>query len=106
MLNFSRRTDHQLIAGLGVGRVNCVCRQFQYTCSLPSQGSDPKPGERFDHVNDSIGIIQINQVERKEYAESMDSSGWNYPEAAIDRRFYAPDQPFETEQRRIRNRNP
>jgi hypothetical protein len=79
--------------------------QLQYTCSLRLQWRDSKCGKVFDEVNDAKVIIEINQVDRKQHAQRMNTAGRDHPDAFIKSEPESSDQSFESSEGRIGRRD-
>jgi hypothetical protein len=72
---------------------------------MRSQRGDTKTGKMFDDVNNLMVLIQVNQVERKQYAHGVDSTRRDDPESFIDSQLKSSNQPSQARKGRIRRSN-
>jgi len=75
MLHLVGDTDYQLIAYLGLRRVDGVGRELQHAFRLPAQRCDAEGGEIFLEMDDLKVLVEIDQIQGDEDAERMDSAG-------------------------------
>ncbi len=78
------RADDQLIAGLGLRSVYGMGWQFQHTCCLNAKGCDAEPRKVFDNMNHFVVFIEIDEIQRKQHAQGMNSLRRHYPEPFIE----------------------
>ena len=63
-LHFIGGAEHELIAGLGLGRIDRVGGQRQDAGGLGAQWGDAKCRERLDQVGNPAILVQIDEIER------------------------------------------
>jgi hypothetical protein len=92
--DFFNRADDQLIAWLGLGRIDRVGRQLKHAGCLDPQWRDAEPGKMLDDMYDPVVLIQVDQVEREEHTQCMNSLRGHYPESLVELELQPSDEPF------------
>src|ERR1019366_2060394 len=73
---------------------------------LHSQGCDPKRGKMLNQVNDPMMLVKIDQIERNEHPQRMNSAGRHDPDALVGLEVDLADQSSQASEGRIRRSDP
>lgn len=76
--------------------------KFENAGRLDTKGSDSEPGEMFDGMDHLMVLVQINEIERKENAESVHALGGNHPKPFVELEFEFADEAFEAREGGVR----
>ena len=73
-----------------------MSRKFEHTFRLYSQGRNSKYRKILNEVDDSIVLIQIDEVEGNQNSDGMHTSGGHQPDAFIGAELQSSDEPSQT----------
>jgi hypothetical protein len=85
------RADDQLIARLGLRRIDRMSRQLKHTCRLNPQRRNPESGEMLDNMDDPMILIQVDQIKGKEDSQCMNSLRRYDPQSFVEFELQSPD---------------
>jgi hypothetical protein len=88
--------DNQLVSWLGLRGIDGMDGKLKNAGSLSFYGRDAESGEVLDDVDDLVGFVHVDQIQRKENADGMNSTGGQNPEPFIDPEPELTDQASET----------
>jgi hypothetical protein len=97
--------DDQLVSRLGLGSIDGVDGKLENAGSLSFYGRDTESGEMLDDVDDLVEFVDVNEIERKEDAEGMNSTGRQNPEAFVDTKPDLSDEAFEAREGGVGGKN-
>src|SRR6185437_13837004 len=103
--DFIDRADDQLIARLGLRRVDGVGGQLEHAGGLNPQGGDTEVGKMLNGVQDFVLLVEVNQVEREEDSKGMDALGGDDPQTFVELELKLADEPFEAREGGVRRRD-
>src|SRR5205823_8809892 len=103
LLHLFRRANQQLIANLGLRRVDRAGTQLQYARSPQAERSDSKRAKRFHQMYDAMVGIQIDQVGGEEDAQTVNSLRRDHPNPLVWLQSNSSNKPPQPGYMRIRD---
>jgi len=103
--HFFDGADDQLVPWLGLRGIDGMDRKLEDAGSLGLYGRDAESGEMFDDVDDIVLFVHIDEIQREENAEGMNSTRGQDPEPFVDSKPELTDQAFETREGVIGGKN-